>query len=126
MYFVHQVLLGQVGAPSGSLGTWGFRGRVGRRVVFVVGRLCRPPLGHPGQDHAFVTSLALPLSCNGELFVIDDSGKLVGSANAWASVIPKNTSKASFIFHLVALNNKTYGTPSSFTHLMIEALAKWS
>ena len=39
-------------------------------------------------------------------------------------MIPKNTSNASFIFHLVALNNKTCGKPPSFTLPTIEALAR--
>ena len=59
-----------------------------------------------------------------EMFIIDYSGKLVGCASAGAFVIPKNKSMASFIFHLVALNNKTCDQPPSFTHPMIEALAK--
>ena len=59
-----------------------------------------------------------------EIFLVDDSNKLVGCANVWAFVIPKNASKALFIFHLVALNKKKHGKPPSFTLPTIESLAR--
>ena len=46
-----------------------------------------------------------------EMFIIDDTGTLVGIANVGAFVIPKNASKCSFIFHLAALNTKSLGRP---------------
>ena len=58
-----------------------------------------------------------------EIFLVDDSGKLVGCAHAWAFGIPKNASKASFMFYPVALDNKIYGKPPSFTLPTIESLA---
>ena len=59
-----------------------------------------------------------------EMFIIDETGTLVGMANAWPFVIPKNTSKCSFIFHLVALNVRSVGRPPSFILPTIEGLAK--
>ena len=58
------------------------------------------------------------------MFIVDDLGTLVGLANAWAFVIPKNASKCSFIFHLVALNGKRIGRPPRFILPTIEGLAK--
>mmetsp|Transcript_112384 Transcript_112384/g.195192 ORF Transcript_112384/g.195192 Transcript_112384/m.195192 type:complete len:527 (+) Transcript_112384:257-1837(+) len=59
-----------------------------------------------------------------EMFFVDTWGTLVGMANAWAFVIPKNVSKCSFIFHLVALNGKSVGRPPPFVLPTIEGLAK--
>ena len=44
-----------------------------------------------------------------KMSVVDDCGRWVGCANPWAVVISKNASTALFVFHLVALKNKTYG-----------------
>ena len=59
-----------------------------------------------------------------QMFFIDASGKWVGCANVWAFVIPKNASKASLGFHLVATNNNIYGNLPSITLPTIDALAR--